>query len=209
MVTAYLSLLKDRYRDQLDERAKMYIDTAVKGGLRSRELIRDLLDYSRVETTTEPVREIKMESVLSKVLTNLQEQIKDEGAIISHESLPTIRADGSQMVQVLQNLIANAIKYHGAEQPRVHIRCREDVKEWLFSVQDNGIGIDQRFKDKIFVLFQRLHTREEYSGTGIGLAISKKIVERHGGRIWFESELGMGSTFYFTIPKGAGDEQAS
>ena len=209
MVTAYLSLLKDRYRDQLDERAKMYIDTAVKGGLRSRELIRDLLDYSRVETNTEPAREIKMESVLNKVLSNLQEQIKDEGAVISHESLPTIRADGSQMVQVLQNLIANAIKYHGAEQPRVHICCREDTKEWLFSVQDNGIGIDQRFKDKIFVLFQRLHTRDEYSGTGIGLAISKKIVERHGGRIWFESEPGMGSTFYFTIPKGAGDEQAS
>ena len=127
--------------------------------------------------------------------------IDEAKAIITNDELPKVRADASQLAQLFQNLISNAVKFHGTEKPHIHISVRDEGRDWLFSVRDNGIGIDQQYADKVFVIFQRLHTKEEYPGSGIGLAICKKIVERHGGRIWFESELGKGSTFYFTIPK--------
>ena len=142
-----------------------------------------------------------MEKVLGQAINNLQLQIKDENATITSDVLPTVLADDAQMMSVLQNLISNAIKFHGDEEAKVHISCIDKGNEYLFSVKDNGIGIDAEYKDKVFVLFQRLHTREKYEGTGIGLAIAKKIVERHGGKIWFESELGKGTTFHFTVPK--------
>ena len=144
-----------------------------------------------------------MEDVLNITLDNLSIRIREEKATISHTPLPMIRADDLQMTQLLQNLIGNAIKFHGTEKPEVHITCQNNGSYWLFSIQDNGIGIESQYKDKIFVLFQRLHNRDDYEGTGIGLAISKKIVERHRGGIWFESRPGDGTTFYFTISKEA------
>jgi signal transduction histidine kinase len=200
MVSAYLSLLERKYGDKLDGTAKEYMDYAIDGGQRARNLINDLLAYSRVDSQAKAFHATNMEDVLGKTLDFLSVRINAETAIISHDSLPTILADESQMVQVMQNLIGNAIKFHGAEQPRVHVSFQDDGTEWRFSIQDNGIGIDPKFKDKIFIMFQRLHTRNEYEGTGIGLAICKKIVERHGGRIWFDSRPGSGTTFYFTIP---------
>ena len=203
MVTAYLSLLEKKYAPQLDGKAKQYMDLAIDGGLRARDLIQDLLEFSRIESHAREFRETKMEEVLKITMDNLSLQIMEEKAIISHTPLPTIIADDLQMTQLLQNLIGNAIKFHGTDKPEVHISCQNEDTHWLFAIKDNGIGIDPQYKDKIFVLFQRLHNREEYEGTGIGLAISKKIVERHGGRIWFESRPGSGTTFYFTIPKEA------
>ena len=142
-----------------------------------------------------------MENVLEKVLTGLSIKIQEEHATITHDELPTIYADEVQIMQVLQNLISNAIKFHGDEAPIVHIGCEDMGDRFLFSVRDNGIGIDAEYKDKIFVIFQRLNIRDKYEGTGIGLAIAKKVVERHDGKIWFESEVGKGTTFYFTIPE--------
>jgi PAS domain S-box-containing protein len=199
MVTAYLSLLEKRYGDRLDGTAKEYMDYAVKGGLRAKDLINDLLEFSRVDTLGNPFRMTEMEEVLDKVVANLSVQIKEENAAISHDPLPTIWADESQMLELLQNLISNAIKFHGERQPKIQVSCQDKSTEWVFSVQDNGIGIDPKYNDRIFQMFQRLHTNDEYEGTGIGLAIAKRIVERHGGRIWFESEVGKGTTFFFTI----------
>ncbi len=201
MVTAYLSLLEKKYGHQLDGKAKQYMDFAIEGGSRAKDLVQDLLEFSRVDTQGKAFQRTNMEGVLDTVVGNLSVQVKEENANISHEPLPSIMADEGQMVQVLQNLLSNALKFHGAEVPKVHISCKDKGDRWLFSVEDNGIGIDPKYHDKVFVLFQRLHTREEYEGTGIGLAISKKIVERHGGRIWFESQPGRGTTFYFTILK--------
>lgn len=202
MVTAYLSLLDSRYREQLDSRARMYIDYAIDGGLRAKDLIQDLLDYSRIDTRGKQFEPTAMEDVLRKAVNVLLLQINEENAVITHDPLPTILADQAQMVQVMQNLLSNAVKFHGKEPPEVHVSSRDVGREWQFSVRDNGIGIDPRYSDRLFVLFQRLHTGQEYKGTGIGLAISKKIIERHGGRIWFESRPGQGTTFYFTVPKG-------
>ncbi len=202
MVTAYLSLLDDKYGDQLDERAKQYLDFAVDGGLRAKDLVQDLLDFSRIDTQGKAFGETSMELVLDVVLKNLAVQIKEQGATVTHDPLPNMIADDGQMVQLLQNLVSNAIKFRGVDDPKVHIGCTDENEEWRFTVRDNGIGIDPQYAEKIFVIFQRLHTRDEYPGTGIGLAISKKIVERHGGRIWVESETGKGSIFVFTIPDG-------
>jgi signal transduction histidine kinase len=201
MVTAYLSLLEKRYSDRLDGKAKQYMDLAIDGGLRAKDLIHDLLEFSRIDPQVKEFQDVSMEEVLVKTLDNLSVSIKEEKAVISHGPLPTILADSLQMIQVLQNLIGNAIKFRGADPPIIHILCDDDGNEWRFSVSDNGIGIDPQYQDKIFVLFQRLHSKEEYEGTGIGLAVCKKIVERHGGRIWFDSRPGSGTTFYFTIPK--------
>jgi light-regulated signal transduction histidine kinase (bacteriophytochrome) len=131
---------------------------------------------------------------------NLQVALQESGGMVTYDSLPTVFADGAQLVQLFQNLVGNAIKYHGADPPRVHVSAKNGGEEWTFSVRDNGLGIDPRYFDKIFVMFQRLHGREEFSGTGIGLTVCKKIAERHGGRIWVESEPGKGSTFYFALP---------
>ena len=201
MVTAYLSLLNRDCRDKLDGQGREYIRYAVEGGLRAKALVQDLLEFSRVDSQGAPFQEANMEEVLGTVVDNLISHIRDEDATITHDRLPQIVADETQMVQVLQNLISNAIKFHGPRSPVVHVSFKENDTSWQFSVRDNGIGIDPRYKDRLFILFQRLHTQDEYPGTGLGLAISKKIVERHGGRIWFESQPGKGTTFYFTISK--------
>ncbi|HEY3418924.1 MAG TPA: ASKHA domain-containing protein [Methanomassiliicoccales archaeon] len=201
MVTAYLNLLESRYGDKLDGEAKRFLDFAVEGGLRARDLVNDLLEFSRVDTKGKPPMEVDMEKVMSEVRDNLSVRIDEDRALLLQDSLPVIKADYSQMVQVMQNLVSNGIKFHGKERPEVHISVIDHGSNWCFSVKDNGIGIDPEYKDKLFVLFRRLHTREEYEGTGIGLAISKKIVERHGGKIWFDSEPGKGTEFQFTIPK--------
>ena len=205
MVSGYMQLMKRRYEGKLDSDADEFIGFAVDGANRMQTLINDLLAFSRVGTRGKPLTPTDCETLLLQTLSNLEVAIDDSGAVITHDSLPTVVADGSQLAQVFQNLIGNAIKFKGEEPPRIHIAAEQKGDEWLFSVADNGIGIEHEFFDRIFVIFQRLHGRDEYTGTGIGLAVCKKIVNRHGGRIRVESEPGQGSTFYFTIPtKGGG-----
>jgi signal transduction histidine kinase len=203
MISSYTQLLGERYAGQLDEKAKKYMGYAVDGAVRMQRLINDLLAYSRVGTRGNPIESTDAHSVLGEAIRNLAAMIEENKAIITNEDLPVVRADAAQLVQVFQNLLANAIKFRGEVLPRVHVSVREEGHEWVFSVKDNGIGIDPQYADRVFVIFQRLHTRQEYPGTGIGLAICKRIVERHGGKIWYESEPGKGTTFFFTIQKGA------
>ncbi len=214
MVTSYLQLLEMHYEDQLDSDAHEFIGYAVDGAQRMRQLINDLLEYSRVSTRAAPFAPTDCELILSYVLHDLQESIEECGATITHDPLPTLMADRTQMGQLLQNLITNALKFRGTAPPVVHVSAHETFevsetlrpaqgrlsKVWEFSVRDNGIGIAAQDQERIFGLFQRLHTREEYPGTGIGLAVCQKIVERHGGRIWVESAPGQGARFHFTIP---------
>jgi len=202
MVIGYLSLLERRYGDQLDEKARECLDHAVDGGFRASGLIQDLLEYSRAGSVCRDPKPVDAESLLNKVCDNLRLQMQEEGATVTHDPLPTVMADPSQLTVLLQNLISNAIKFHADKPPAVHVSCAEEPDRWVFCVRDNGIGIDPAHQDRIFQIFQRLHTREEYEGTGMGLAIAKKIVERRGGRIWVESEVGKGSSFYFALPKG-------
>ena len=198
MITSYLQLLQRRYQGKLDEKADKYIYFAVDGASRMQVLINDLLEFSRVTTKAGESEPTDSEFILNQVISNLELFITQNKAIISHCSLPEVMADSTQLAQVFQNLIVNGIKYHSEEVPKIHISAERKASEWHFSVQDNGIGIDPQYSEKIFEVFKRLHNKEEYPGTGIGLAVCKKIVERHGGRIWVESELGKGSTFYFT-----------
>jgi light-regulated signal transduction histidine kinase (bacteriophytochrome) len=200
MISSYVQLLSRRYKGQLDADADEFIAFAVDGTLRMQQLINDLLAYSRVGTRGKPPMPTNFEDVFEKTMANLKMAITESVVEVTHDPLPTAMADELQMVQLFQNLIGNAIKFRNKENPQVHVSARQEGNEWVFSVRDNGIGIDPQFHDRIFVLFQRLHGREEYPGTGIGLTVSKKIVERHGGRIWLESEQGKGTTFYFTIP---------
>ena len=200
MVSSYMALMKRRYEGTLDSDADDFIGFAVDGANRMQTLINDLLTYSRVGTRGKPLTPIDCTSVLEQVLMNLEVAIDESGAVVTHDPLPTVMADDSQLAQVFQNLIGNAIKFRGEEPPHIHIAAEQKSDEWVFSVADNGIGIDPESFDRIFEIFQRLHGRDEYSGTGIGLAVCKKIVERHGGRMWVESEPGKGATFYFTIP---------
>lgn len=202
MVSSYTQLLAKRYRGRLDADADDFIGFAVDGAARMQKLIQDLLAYSRVGTRNLERQAVSMDSVLEYATDMLQLVIKDTGAAVTHESLPSIKVDERQMTQLFQNLISNAIKFRGQEPPRIHVSATRLDGEWLFSVHDNGIGIEPQYADRIFVIFQRLHNRDDYPGTGIGLAICKKIVERHGGRIWMESEPGKGSTFFFTVPDG-------
>jgi len=206
MVSSYVQLLARRYKGQLDADADDFIDFAVDGAKRMQELVNDLLTYSRVGTRGNPFEPTDCEAVLALALGNLELAIEEGGAVVTHDPLPVVVADGSQLAQVLQNLIANSIKFRGEMPPRIHVSATSMGDEWVFCVRDNGIGIDPQYHDRVFVLFQRLHTRREYPGTGIGLAICKRIVERHGGRIWVESELGQGSAFHFAIPM-RGDEK--
>lgn len=200
MVSSYMELMKRRYKGKLDSDADEFIDFAVDGANRMKTLIDDLLTYSRVGTRGKPLTPTDCETLFLQTLSNLNVSIDDSDAVITHDTLPTVMADDSQLAQVFQNLIGNAIKFRGDEPPRVHVAAELKAGEWIFSVADNGIGISPEYFERIFVIFQRLHGRGEYEGTGIGLAVCKKIVERHGGRMWVESEPGQGSTFYFTIP---------
>jgi PAS domain S-box-containing protein len=198
MVSSYIQLLERRYKDKLDADANDFINYAVGGAERMQELLNDLLTYSRVGTQAKPFKYTDMEAVLEAALANLQVSIKESKARVTHDPLPAVMADEGQMVQVLQNLIGNAIKFHGEKSPRIHVSAEQRGSEWVFSVKDNGIGIEPQHFERIFLIFQRLH-REEYPGTGTGLAIAQKIIERHGGQIWIESQPGKGSTFYFSI----------
>ena len=208
MITSYLQLLERRYKDRLDGDALDFINYAVDGSNRMKTLINDLLAYSRVGTRGKEFTQVNCNEVLDHVLFSLQTLIDETNAEITFEPLPTIMGDTVQLEQLFQNLLGNALKFRGEETPKIHIGLKKEEKNWLFSVRDNGIGIDPQFFEKVFIIFQRLHNREKYEGTGIGLAISKKIVERHGGRIWIESEPGNGSTFNFTIPdKSEGESE--
>jgi len=200
MVASYAQLLARRYRGRLDPDADDFITFMVDGASRMQQMINDLLAYSRVHTRGRPFEPTDCQAALDRALANLQMAIQESGASITHAPLPTVMADASQLAQLFQNLIGNAIKFRSEAPPRIHIGAQRRDSEWLLSVHDNGIGIAPQYHERIFVIFQRLHSREEYPGTGIGLAICKRIVERHGGRIWVESEPGKGSTFYFTLP---------
>jgi len=204
MVTSYLQLLQRRYKNKLDTDADEFIAYAVDGAARMQTLIHDLLAYSRVGTRTKDPTLVDCNTIFKQVLTNLKVAIAERKAVINAESLPSIWADDTQLAQLFQNLIANAIKFQGNQPAVVQIKAQWQDDAWLFSVQDNGIGIEPQYAERIFVIFQRLHSRTEYAGTGVGLALCKKIVERHGGRIWVESKPGKGSTFYFTIPQREG-----
>lgn len=221
-ISSFVQLLARRYQDQLDANAQDYIDYVVDGTKRMQELIQALLGYSRVGRSTRELEPIACDSLLQLTLRRLGTVITDHAATVTYDSLPRITADPVQLGQLFQNLIENAIKYRQEAPPQIHIsatlrniaaetypqsnaansshHAELPTQEWVFAVQDNGIGIEAEYFERIFLIFQRLHTRSEYSGTGIGLAICQKIVERHSGKIWVESELGKGSTFYFTIP---------
>ena len=200
MVASYTQLLAKRYQGKLDSNADEFIAYAVDGATRMQILINDLLCYSRVGSKGKNLEMINCDAILKNALDNLQKTIEESGAKVTNDPLPTVMADGIQLSQLFQNLIVNAIKFRSDNIPQVHITAEKNKSEWIFSVQDNGIGIEKEYADRIFVIFQRLHAKDEYPGTGIGLAISKKIVERHGGRIWMDSEPGRGTTFHFTIP---------
>jgi PAS domain S-box-containing protein len=202
MISSFLQLLEKKYLDSIDEKGREYIRFAVDGSLRMKHLINDLLDYSRVSTSKQNLENVHIGLVLNDVLQNLSLQIKEKQAVIKTAELPLLPvADKTQMIQLFQNLLSNALKYSGNKQPQIEITAAEQEDEWLFSVKDNGIGFDERYAEKIFVIFHRLHNKSEYSGTGMGLAICKKIIDRHGGKIYAKSVPGEGSTFLFTIKK--------
>jgi PAS domain S-box-containing protein len=201
MVSSYTQLLEKRYSDKLDQDAREFIHFAVDGANRMQLLINDLLEYSRITTQGKEFKETDTFSILGQAIRNLQMKIENSCAIVTNGELPIIKADELNLVRLFQNLIDNAIKFKGTENPRVHISCQPDKDYWYFSVKDNGIGIDPKYKERVFQIFQRLSNKSEYPGTGIGLAICKRIVERHGGKIWIESEPGNGTAFLFTIKK--------
>ncbi|MBM3889996.1 MAG: response regulator [Verrucomicrobia bacterium] len=201
MITSYLDLLEGRYKGKLDESADDFIHFAVDGARRMSRLINDLLTYARVDTHGKPLVPTDGDRALEAALANLQIAIAEAHAAVTHDPMPTVKADEGQLVQLFQNLIGNGIKFHKkTEPPHVHVAAGRSGNEWTFSVRDNGIGIVAAQIPRMFQIFQRLHTRDEYPGTGIGLAVCKKIVERHGGRIWLESEAGRGTTFFFSLP---------
>ena len=206
-VANYVQLLEMRYHKALDEDAQEFIGFAVEGVSLMQTLIDDVLAYSKVDVQGIEFERTDVGEALQKALTGLRARIAESGATVTCDPMPTVMADGTQLMQLFQNSIGNAIKFRSEEAPRIHVGAERQEDAWLFSVRDNGIGIDEQFFDRIFVIFQRLHTRDEYQGTGMGLAICKKIVECHRGRIWVESELGRGATFYFTIPIGGLDRE--
>lgn len=199
-ISGYLQLLQSRYADQIDANAARYIENAVSGADRMRTLIQDLLTYSRVTTHPHPAEPVDCAKLLDQALGDLGAAVEEQGAKVTHDEMPTVMADGTQLGQLLVNLIGNAIKFCDDAPPEVHVGAQRQGDEWRFSVRDNGIGIAPEDMERVFLIFKRLHTRQEYPGTGIGLAVCKKIVDRHSGRIWVESEPGKGATFFFTIP---------
>jgi signal transduction histidine kinase len=200
MIANYTQLLAERYRGKLDEQADKYIGYSVDGAVRMQALIQDLLRVSRVGKATIEPRTIECRAVVEQAVNNLQVAVAESGAVVNWNRLPTLMADSAQLTQVFQNLIANAIKFHGSEKPVIQIDAEKKNHEWLISVSDNGIGIPCDSWQEIFVIFRRLHARDEYAGNGIGLSICKKIIERHGGKIWIEAQAQPGSCFKFTLP---------
>jgi light-regulated signal transduction histidine kinase (bacteriophytochrome) len=200
-VGGYVKLLQLRYPDKLDDKARGYIAGAFDGATRMERLIRDLLAYSRAGTHRGAMVPAALDPVLDQALSNLQAGIESASATVTRDPMPTLPVDATQMMQLFQNLIGNALKFHGESPLQIHVGARRQAGRWVFSVRDNGIGIEPQYFEKLFQVFQRLHTRNDYPGTGIGLAICKKIVERHGGSIWVESQPGKGATFYFSIPE--------
>jgi PAS domain S-box-containing protein len=200
MIASYTQLLERRYKDRLDDDAREFIAYAVDGARRMQTLINDLLLYSRVGTRARAFEPVETATAFAHALDNLQVAVEEAGAQVTHDTLPAVNGDLTQLTQLLQNLLGNALKFRAAAPPRIHLSAERQGEEWLFRVRDNGIGIAPEDSERIFLVFQRLHSREEYSGTGIGLAVCQKIVERHGGRIWVESQVGQGATFCFTLP---------
>ncbi len=200
-VISYLQLLEKRYKTKLDSAADEYIMYAVEGAKHMEQLIKDLLGYSQVGVNTREPQIVNSGIVLGRVLINLQDIINEADVIVTHDKMPEVYADDIQLGQVFQNLINNAIKFRKQTDPEIHISVKERDSEWIFAVKDNGIGIKNEYKDKIFDIFKRLHIKDEYAGTGVGLSVCKRIIEYYGGQIWLESEFGYGTTFYFTIPK--------
>lgn len=200
MVASFTQLLERRYKGRLDDDADDFIKFIVEGATRMQHLIEDLLTYSRVTTSAEPFNKIDLEDVFKESIANLKLMIDETNAEITHDPLPRVSADRSQIIQLFQNLLGNSMKFKGKEDPKIHISVNRDDYSWVFEFADNGIGISPDHQERIFRVFQRLHTREEYPGTGIGLAVCEKIVQRHGGRIWIESKPGEGAKFFFTLP---------
>jgi len=202
MVASYVQLIERRYKDKLDTDAVEFINFAVDGAKRMQTLINDLLAYSRVSTQGEAMGQTDVNEAIDRALANLQARITDTGATIRRAGeMPTFKADSGQLARLFQNLVGNALKFCQDRSPVVEISVEGQDEHWRFAIRDNGIGIDPKYADRIFIIFQRLHTRTEYDGTGIGLAVCKRIVERHGGLIWFDSTPGEGTTFYFTISR--------
>ncbi|MGE5375759.1 MAG: ATP-binding protein [Bacteroidota bacterium] len=209
LVSSHIQLLARRYQGRLDQDADEFIDFAMEGTTRLKSLISDLLEYSKVGTSDREFAPVDMETIFARVMETYQPIVDDCKGQMTHDPLPIILGDQEQMVQLLHNLIDNSIKFRGKEPPRIHVGARQMSERWLFFVRDNGIGIDAQYTDKVFVIFQRLHSRDDYPGTGIGLAISRKVIERHGGHIWVDSEPGKGATFYFTLQPVEGWQTAA
>ncbi|MGB5911718.1 MAG: ATP-binding protein [Promethearchaeia archaeon] len=198
-IVSFSQLLEDKYQDKIDKEGKEFIHFITDGAKKMNTLIKDLLSYSRITTHAQPPKLTNLEMILQDALFNLHESIKESGAVITYDEMPILKVDKTQFIQLFQNLLSNAIKFRRKESPRIHIGLKKINSGWLFSVKDNGIGIELEYFNKLFNIFYRLHTKEEYSGTGIGLPICKKIVQRYGGKIWVKSKFGKGSTFFFTI----------
>lgn len=199
MISSYTQIIARKYGNKLDEKGHQYIGFAVDGAQRMQALINGLLDYSRVGSRGAELQAVDMNKVMDTVMTNMHVSAERARATITVGEMPPVLGDEQQLVQAFQNLLSNALKFRGEKTPEIEIGVRRKKKEYVFSIRDNGIGIDQRHFERMFVVFQRLHTREEYAGHGIGLAITKRIVERHGGRMWVESAPGQGSTFFLTL----------
>jgi signal transduction histidine kinase len=200
MITSFTQLLAKRYQGKLDADADEFIAYIVDGATRMHRLINDLLAYARLGSRAAEFVPTDCEAVFADAVSNLGSAMQENGATVTRDPLPTVMADKDQLSRLFQNLLGNAIKFRAADPPVVHVSARRNENEWLFSVRDNGIGIDPEQFGRVFLIFQRLHGKSEYSGTGVGLAICRKVVERHGGKIWIESQAGKGSTFYFTLP---------
>jgi signal transduction histidine kinase len=207
MVASFAQLLERKYKDHLDSKANHYIDVVVDGARRMQNLIEGLLAYSRIGRRGDSFQQVNTNEVFEKALANLSESIREIKAVISKDELPLVSGDETQLIQLFQNLIGNAVKYRKPDlPPQVHVSANQEGREWIFSLRDNGIGIEPQYFDRIFLIFQRLHTREHYPGTGIGLSLCKRIVERHHGRIWVESVFNEGTIFFFALPIGGKNE---
>jgi light-regulated signal transduction histidine kinase (bacteriophytochrome) len=201
MISSYTQMLERKYKDKLDQDANDYIHFVVDGAIRMQKLLVNLLDFSRVSTHSKTFEQVDTKTIAGQAVSNLQQLIRENTALITNDDMPVIQADEMQIIQVFQNLIENAIKFKKkTELPKIHITCTKQHEMYQFSVADNGIGIEMQYHDRVFIVFQRLHSAKDYPGTGIGLSICKRIIERHGGTIWFESTVNQGTTFYFTIP---------